>query len=126
MVGGVCVCLAGYYRTGGSSSPCATCNYINTHCTSCSSLSTCTGCASGYYVSGSTTCATCSSSISHCTSCSSNGLTCLGCLPISFMSLYNGTCVCDDGYYFSSGFCIPCPDAQCQRCQIQSSALACL
>ncbi|CAG9330186.1 unnamed protein product [Blepharisma stoltei] len=100
-------------------SPCLGCNPR--------SSTACTSCVTGYYLSGSS----CIACLPQCSTCSSS-TTCIVCLdtvhtsPLyctcpTNSSLIGSSCVCNQGYYFSSNkVCSACA-TQCSVCSVSSS-----
>lgn len=124
---GVCNCMPGYYNNP-PSLQCALCTSINFRCTSCTSSSSCTQCLWGYYLQTPTVCSSCSSALTFCTNCTMDGLTCYNCQSVSGISLINGRCRCNNGYYYHSGSCQSCSGTEplCLICDIVSSQFTCL
>ena len=78
-------------------------------CATCTSVSVCVTCVTGYYLSG-TSCVPCSNSIANCTNCDITGVTCSDC---HIRYIYNATTnVCD---------LAPCIDTNCASCPASTS-----
>ena len=102
-------------------SECVPCNDPN--CQTCSSVSVCTTCQNGFYLTSASTCDYCDSSCSTCLGPTISD--CTGCASGRFkVTLYPGAietsfqcnATCNDGYALYSSQCMPCQIADCVLC----------
>jgi hypothetical protein len=77
-------------------------NDCTTNCKKCATATTCSICASNYYLTSSNQCLPCSS---NCVTCSANVGSCTKCVNTHY--IFGGVCVstCSDGFYKSAGKC---------------------
>lgn len=120
----VCICMSGYYKSGGICIPMPDCSLPASGCLVCTSpvCSSCDPslfftldasidvcvCMTGYYFDGSV-CQQCNTTLIGCTSCPSSSI-CLACTPTFVLSLPN--CGCTSGFFLDAAV----PD--CAACQI--------
>ncbi|KAL4431669.1 hypothetical protein ABPG74_017298 [Tetrahymena malaccensis] len=107
-----CPCNTGYLDVGGN------CQACGANCNQCSSLTTCTTCASGYFLFIDGTCQ------NPCPATFIQNNTNQQCTCRSNSTLLNKTCPCNSGYLDVGGNCLAC-GANCNQCSSQTTCTTC-
>ncbi|KAL4460055.1 hypothetical protein ABPG73_001733 [Tetrahymena malaccensis] len=107
-----CPCNSGYLDVGGS------CLACNANCIKCSSQTTCTQCASGYFLFVDATC------VSTCPATFITDNQNQSCTCRANSTLQTNTCPCNTGYLDVGGNCLPC-GANCNQCSTQTTCTVC-
>ncbi|CAG9316198.1 unnamed protein product [Blepharisma stoltei] len=158
LVGNACTCNSGYFYS--STTQCSQCD---PHCSTCStSATTCVACSDsthmtpapacvcpansslfvsscvcnqGYYYSSSTVCSACST---NCLTCSTQPTICDTCVDSVHMTsppgcycpansiLSGNSCVCNNGFYFSSNSLCSVCSSNCATCNTGNACLTCV